>query len=274
MKNWIRLCLAAPLLVFLISACKKDNETVSGQTLEVAEDVTELETLVQDAEDEAEVMVELRSGNPTNDCPTVTMTNDAGTYPNDITVDFGTEGCVGADGRVRKGRVLISVTDNIQNEGAIRTVTLDEYYVNDIHIEGTRTLTNTGLNAEGHPTFTRTVAGASLTFPDGGTATWEGSHSIEQVEGFGTPTVLDNVFEITGGANGVNRQGKIWTSVITEPLVRRVPCRFMVSGIREITVEGQTATLDYSFGFGAGDCDRQALLTLPNGQTHIILVRH
>ena len=274
MKKLIGFGFALSLLVFLVASCKKEENAINTTTQQVSEDVSELETLVQDAEDEAEVMVELRSGSPSNECPTVTMSNTAGSFPNDITVDFGTEGCVGADGRVRKGKVLITISDNLTNEGAVRTVTLEDYYVNDIHLEGMRTLTNTGLNDDGNPTFSRVVTDGAVTFTDGSNATWAGTHTIEQVGGAATLTVLDNIFEINGNANGVNRQGKAWTSEITEPLTRRVPCRFVVSGIRSITVDGHTATLDYGFGLGAGDCDRQALLTLPNGDTRIILVRH
>lgn len=274
MKKIIGFGIALSLLVLLVTSCRKENSTVLATTQQVSEDVSELETLVQDAEDEADVMVESRGGSPTNDCPTVTMSNTLGSYPNDITVDFGTEGCVGQDGRIRKGKVLLSISDNISNEGAVRVVTLEDYFVNDIHIEGARTLTNTGLNDAGNLTFSRVVTDAAITFTDGSTATWEGAHTIEQVDGAATVTVLDNVYEISGGANGVNRQGKVWTSEITSPLRHRVTCRFMVSGIRSITVDGHTATLDYGYGLGSGDCDRQALLTLPNGQTRIILVRH
>jgi hypothetical protein len=49
----------------------------------------------------------------------------------------------------------------------------------------------------------------------------------------------------------------------------------MVSGIREVTVNDHTATIDYGFTVLASqDCDKKALLTLPNGNTRIITIRH
>ncbi|MBK9013745.1 MAG: hypothetical protein IPM82_06460 [Saprospiraceae bacterium] len=253
----------------LFTACKKDEETtIQSEQIMAAEDQTSSNDLYEDVDEQVDQAIETRGGGGTV-CPTVTIDPADGSYPRTMTIDFGTDGCTGLDGRVRKGQIVVNLTDTLTNTGAVRTATFVDFYVDDAHVEGTRTLTNLGPNADGNLTFSRTVVGGKITFPDGEVTTWEANHSMTLVEGGNTAILLDNVWEITGGATGVTRNGKAFTTEIVTPLVKRRACRWTVSGTKTLTIDGKVLTIDY----GNGDCDRKATVIGPNGGTREILIR-
>ncbi len=268
MKIMKWLTASALVLAVLFTACKKDEPTaLLTEQITAAEDQTAANDLYEDVDDQVDEAIETRGGG--EDCPTVTIMPADGSYPRTMTIDFGIDGCTGLDGRIRKGQIVVNLTDTLSNEGAVRTATFVDFYVDDAHLEGTRTLTNLGLDTNGNQTFSRTVVGGKITYPNGESATWEANHSITLVEGADTHSLLDNVWEITGGATGVNRNGKSFTTEITTPLVRKRICRWAVEGIKILTINSKTLTIDY----GDGTCDRKATVTGTNGNSREILIR-
>ncbi|MBI5916825.1 MAG: hypothetical protein HY842_15730 [Bacteroidetes bacterium] len=268
MKIFKLLAMATLLVGVLFTACKKDEDTVQSQQIMAAEDQTTANDLYEDVDEQVDDAIETRGGGGST-CPTVTLDPADGSYPRIMTIDFGTDGCVGPDGRTRKGQIVVELTDTITNDGAVRTATFVDFYVDDAHLEGTRTLINEGTDANGNRTFSRTVVGGKITFPNGEVATWEANHVMTQVEGGNTAALIDNVWEITGGATGVTRNGKAFTTEIVTPLVKKRACPWTVSGTKTLTVDTKTVTIDY----GNGICDRKATVTLPNGTVKEILIR-
>ncbi|MBI1225081.1 MAG: hypothetical protein GC192_07560 [Bacteroidetes bacterium] len=255
-------------LGLFFTACQKDEDTtIQSEQIMAAEDQTAANDLYEDVDEQVDIAVETRGGGGT--CPTVTIDPADGSYPRTMTIDFGTDGCTGPDGRVRKGQIVVSLTDSLSNTGAVRTATFVDFYVDGAHLEGTRTLTNQGPNADGNLTFSRTVVGGKITFPNDESATWEANHQITLVQGGNTNTPLDNVWETTGSSSGVNRNGKAFSTEIVTPLVRKRACPWVVSGTKTLTVDGKTLTIDY----GDGTCDRKATVIGPNGGTRQILIR-
>ncbi len=275
MKNIQVFALAALLLGVLFTACKKDEDkeltqATTAQLIAAGEDQATAEDLYEDVDYQVDWAIEMRNGGGSfPDCPTITMTPADGSYPRTLVIDFG-DGCEGPNGRIRKGQIVVQQSAAWHVPGAVRTATLQDFHVDDAHIEGTRTLENLGFDAQGNITFTRTVTGGKVTYPNGSTATWESNCLLTQVEGGSTPFILlDNAFEITGNGSGVNRNGKAYTVEITTPLLKKRICPWVVSGVISLSAEGKTLTLDY----GSGTCDRKAILTLPNGAQHEILIR-
>lgn len=259
-------------LVF--NACNKDeNLTSSNQELmDASDDLATAQDLYQGTEDEINESLEERGPTPTGpDCRTVTITPADGSFPRTVVIDFGTDGCEGLDGRVRRGQIVINQSDSLRIPGAVRTATLVDYYVDDAHVEGTKTWTNTGVDGEGNITLTRKIENAKITFPDGSSITWESNHVLTQTEGGATPTRLDDVMEISGTSSGITRHGVAFSNVISDsdPLVKRASCLWIESGTLEMTVGTRTRSIDY----GNGTCDRFAALTLANGQTYTIRIR-
>ena len=163
---------------------------------------------------------------PVPRCFTVTVEHPNNTpFPVVITIDFGTTGCTGPDGRVRRGKIITEYTARLIMPGAMATTTFDGYYVNDVHVEGTHKITNTATTNTGARQFTIIVTDGKLTKPNGNYIKWNSEKHITQIEGIVTPSPLDDIYKIEGGSHGQILRGNLlvgWQSSITEPLIKRI----------------------------------------------------
>jgi hypothetical protein len=148
--------------------------------------------------------------------------------------------------------------------------TLEDYSINDIAIEGVRTVTNSTESLESNPKFTITVQGGKATWPDGTFATREVNRTREWVR---ANNPLNDEWIVTGTAAGTNRDEKTYQMEITKPLVYKRSCSaskggIAVEGTKVLTVDGKVITIDY----GSGACDRMITITI-NGQSKEIEVK-
>jgi hypothetical protein len=269
------LFLALIAISLTFGACKKDsNTTFSADDIVQADansqDLGNAESLTQTAEDESDISIQ---ANMTS-CPAVSFAAPRGTFPNTITIDYGIVGCAGPSGRIRKGKVFITYSDSFTRPNATKTITFLNFYIDSVKVEGAKSWTNNGLNPSGQPSFTRTVVNGKLTYPDATSAIWNSTHTVTQTEGFNTLSLLDNVYTVIGSESGTNRNGKTFSATITSPIVHKVNCPYITSGVRSITFNSRTISLDYGYSpLGRNDCDRFAQLTMPNGTTRVILIR-
>lgn len=203
-----------------------------------------------------------------NACFIVTTTQIGGTrFPLQVTIDFGA-GCLGRDGRTRKGKIIINYTGRLLAPGNSASTSFDGYSVNDIQVSGSYKITNTGTTAA--RSFSIEVSKAKLTKPNGNFTEWNSTRTITQVAGELTPLIaLDDVFSVSGEANGTVKRGdKIyqWSTRITESLVKRFNCPRIVRGAIELRKGNEViAVLDY----GTGVCDDKAAFTV-NGAVYEI----
>ncbi len=272
------LMIAAALtsLTFMIS-CKKDD---SMKDTEDAASITANADLFQEAEashsdvDEiSDMAVQLHSvdgarmasGGANSILTCATVTND--TINQVITVDFST-GCTGHHGHVRSGQIIIHYSGGSYfTPGFQRIITFNNYYVDSRHIEGTRTITNNGLNAANHLNWSISAVNMRITRPSGQYHEWNSQRNREMIAG---DTLLshpeDDIYSITGSGSGTNSNGNSCTTTITNPLIKRGDYRFIVSGTVVITPSNRpTRTLDY----GNGALDDIATVT-KNGVVHTI----
>ncbi len=264
-KYLLLISLLLASVVYLPSCQKEDAADADVMT---SEDVATLEDFSAEIEQAADLAIEERGG--VSSCPTVTLAQPWGTWPNTITIDYGTTGCPGPNGEhILKGKIIIVQTAEMFAAGAQRTKTFDNFYVDDVRVEGTKTWKNNGKDAEGNWSYTRTATDMKLTYSDGTSTTWNHTHTATLVQGGATPTHWDNVWNITGSTSGTNRGGKTFTANITAPLVKRGNCRWIVEGTILFTRDGRTSSLN----FGNGTCDRFARLTLPNGEVVVVRLR-
>jgi len=78
-------------------------------------------------------------------CATVSVTpKDAAQWPKTVTIDFGTAGCTGQNGYLRKGKIIYTLDKKLITTGAVLTITFENYSVNGHKIEGVCTITNNG----------------------------------------------------------------------------------------------------------------------------------
>ncbi len=263
MKKSLLLLIALVFSVAAFDSCKKADNNDSVIT--TAEDLSANEDYVEQIDIDADVAVEERGG---GGCPTVTFAQPEGTWPNTITIDFGAS-CTRPDGRVLSGILVVNQTADIRTAGAVRTITHENFFVDGIKVEGTRTWTNNGQNADGLWSYTKVATDMKLTFEDGSITTWNKTRTSVLIEGGTTATHWDDVWSSTGTATGINRNGKDFTATITEPLIKHADCRWISSGVIEFTVGARTRSLD----FGDGTCDRVGTLTLANGDSYTIRLR-
>src|SRR5690606_12701909 len=74
-----------------------------------------------------------------------------------ITIDFGASGCADNNGIVRKGKVIIAYSGKRFMPGTTVVATVEDYYVNGVKLEGTRTLVNLEDSSPSTPRFTMTL---------------------------------------------------------------------------------------------------------------------
>lgn len=277
MKKMNNLFLTTLTVAFLFTSCtKKENkDTTTAQDNALAEsmfdDVFKNVNEVAVKEEGANKMgypVEYTFG---ASCGSVTLTPLDTTFPKTLTIDFGTTNCSGNDGRNRRGKIIATLSGKYKNTGTVLSVTLDNYHVDDHHIEGTKSVTNAGNN-----TWNVSVTGGKVTYPNGEVATWASTRTRKWVEGFNTAVslnkadsacfvnlqcLLDDAYEISGSANGVARNGKKYDVSITTAL--RVQFCGLVpevtKGVVEIQPEG---VLLRTVDFGNGICDNEGTVTI------------
>ena len=93
-------------------------------------------------------------------CADITVSPNDNTYPKTVTLDFG-NGCIGLDGKFRKGKIVIHFTDKLRKPGSVVTITLVDFKLNRAKIEGTKVITN--LSANGNINFN--VIGERMNHP-------------------------------------------------------------------------------------------------------------
>jgi len=266
--------LFAGAMLFLFTACNKEDETPgmddSPVELEATYDDTfeEVDAIVDAAMTyfneggrvaEEEVDELIRCGIRTHDYENKT-----------ITIDFG-DGCIGWGGRIRKGKIIIAYTDRKFVPGSIWITTFEDFYVNDIKVEGLRTCTNVSVSIEDNPSFNIMLEGGKLTWPDGTFAEREANHTRTWIR-MGSP--LRDEITLIGSASGVNRRGVSYTVTIVSMLRFKRACWatrifIPVEGVKLIKREGQP---DVLIDYGDGTCDSLVTVTI-NGVSREVDLR-
>lgn len=199
----------------------------------------------------------LRIGN----CATITVTPNDSTYPKTVTIDFG-DGCVGLDGKWRKGAIILHFTGPIRRSGSVLTITLRDFYLGRAHIEGTKVISN--LSENGNIKFTVQVVDGKVTFPNGRGYKYNSLKYVKQIEGGNTNDVRDDVFSIEGRSNTQFNNGLSITLNTETPLIKKVACPWISKGILKIKINNRVLFLDYGAP-NDGACDNKALLKWNNG---------
>ena len=279
-SNRIAITLVALFTVVAVFSCNKeasdDFDTVSEEeSIVYSEESMEAEASYDDvqdisiiaAEEEGNVSVtgrvypfvalRLRIGN----CADITVSPNDSTYPKTVTIDFGT-GCLGLDGKFRKGAIILHFTGPIRRPGSVLTITFRDFYLNRAHIEGTKIISN--LSTNGDIKYTVQVVDGKVTYSNGRGYKYSSLKYVHQVEGGSTNDVEDDVFHIEGRSTTQFKNGHTITLNTETPLVKKVSCRWISDGKLKIKINNRVLFLDYGAPDN-GDCDNKALLTWNNG---------
>ncbi len=264
----------------LLVSCN-DNDTVA-----VSDPITEQEAIAlieaDDLSDEVNNIIDdflvenedfskssETEGKMENFLPCVTRTIILTSTTKTVTLDFG-EGCELPNGNVLSGKIIMSYAIDTNVNSLTISHTFENFYFNDINVEGGNTIVRIRENENGNPQSTITFD-TTLTWSDGVFASREGTKTREWIEGYDTRTFGDNIFLITGNWTTTFKDGTVLSANVLEPLRREMACRFIVSGILELHKQDRSGTLN----FGDGSCDNVAIFTNEAGvETEVVLRRN
>ena len=195
------------------------------------------------------------------------LSHDTLSMPRQMIIDFGNTNCMCNDGRTRRGRILISYTaEHFNDSGNVVTFRFENYFVNDAHILGEQEVVHQGLNLLDQPYFVQTVVGkylrADTSFKD--TVRFNADRVITMIAGNGTPMWLDDIYEMTGSANGRGMNNEYFAMNITKPLQRSVDCRYIKGGREDLQPQSKALRL---MNYGDGACDNQISVEI-NGKRY------
>ena len=195
--------------------------------------------------------------------------------PNGDTIDaleinFGTINYL-HNGKLRKGKIIITYTGKYRDSLAVITTTFDNYYVNNNLIQGERVVTNQGRNGNGNMWFTVLVNNASI-LTNNGIINWSSIRTREWVSGIATyGNITDDTYKITGSANGKGRNNNSFSMEITDTLnidLGCLPSCVIKSGTAKISPNGYA---DRIINYGDSLCDCNFDITI-NGTNYPIIV--
>ncbi len=235
-----------------------ESELISEEVLNIGEDVFATHQIAATARGD------YRS-DYLPDCVTITTVVTSTSV--EKTIDFG-DGCELPNGNILSGIIFLSFEKDMELATHTLALSLENFTFNSVAVEGSASVVRMRSNENGNP---QADANASFsgTWPDGSTASFTGNRTREWIEGYGSGFWGDNVFLISGKGTYTGRMGNVFVKETITPLRRELACRFIVSGVLEISRNDLTASLD----FGDGSCDAKGLLTYPNGETEEIFLR-
>ena len=189
-----------------------------------------------------------------------------------LTLDFGTTNCLCPDGRYRRGVITAVFSGPYRRMGATVTINRTNYFVNDNQHLGTRVITRT----DDAGSFALSVQNASIIFANnGGTTAWTSQRQYTRTAGYGTATILDDAYSITGSLTGTNRRNISYDATIQSPLIKKFAlgcARHFVAGTIQITNSKENSMLVNYDPTGTAACDNIASVTF-NGHTYIIYLK-
>ncbi len=269
-----RLSLVA--IVFITFACSDNEDEVV--TVEVTPTTAELTIAAQvDATEDASFAVveniyienidETRSNILNSfftDCATITVIPN-GDGSGSVLVDFG-DSCELANGAIVSGQVALNY-NVVQNESRTVTYVYDNFTYNTNEVSGGGTIQRVFENANGNPQ-SEVTASIAVYFPEHDvTAMREANRVREWIEGVGSGTWTDNVFNVTGNWNTAFSNGFARSGEVMDVLRREATCPHFVSGTLAITRNNVAGILNY----GDGVCDNVAVITIGNQEFTIQL---
>lgn len=271
----------------LLVSCQKNDDlksTTANQANErTSSNVAYLENLIgKDDADQTEIALAL-SVHPTvqiaslNCAPVTTYDNPPGIYPRTVTVDFGATNCTQpVTGLTRRGKTVTTYFGDMADTTTLSYYiqTYDNYYVNDVKIEGQVKVAHNSRNKDPQNVYRYTYTNRKAIQTNGDyTITNGAKRLVKQVENGEYPGPLRfGNFRVTGIVTGDVLEAGVpyqWRDSIdiANPLIYD-NCEFATKGNLIIDFTNQSSWL---INYGLGTCDDQAERTIDGVTTTITL---
>ena len=264
--------LAASVIVYFASSCKKkeaDTDATSATDNSICEGefnrVVPATNSIAIGDPGVNGNRIANSNGLLSNCPTDSIAPGDTTYPITLYIKYGSTGCQGPDGKTRKCTLRCVFDTAWDALNPTMTIYLENYYVDDVHFEGTIAVSKNTTSR----TFTQVMTDGKCS-KSSWVITYECNRSMTWVAGYNTladPT--DDVFLFNGYASGVDRNGTAYDVDIISSIEKRGNCKYITRGSFEVTPEGkETRTVD----FGDGTCDNKATLKIKNSTFNFTLL--
>ena len=264
------------LLSFLIISCSKDdnNSSLNSEDAKINTTIDAITDDISQIVDDQFAAQSNSSGRTLTlpesilpSCATVTIVVANNIWTRTITF---ASGCTLPNGSVVSGTIIVSGSTNFNQPTQTISYSFVDFYHNNILVQGNKTivrsLQSTATLAVVHPVANMNID-LTLTYPNGNVYSRVGTRVRELIQGFATPMIwLDNIFSVTGNWTTTFPNG-MQTATITTPLIIKMSCPHIVSGVMTIVRNNNTGTIDY----GDGTCDNLATLTIDGVATVITL---
>jgi hypothetical protein len=253
------LILVATLSIPFISSCSKSDRS-KDTDLQSAKDMSLAYAIQNDINRQLNVFA--GSQPELNAVPGPVVSNPCGgtavtgaVFPKVDSISYGITDCTGPDGANRRGTLVATFTGNYRDSLTTITVSPRNYYFNGYKVAGVFTIKNMGMNWAGHPWFQEKAVSCYFNYPDGKLVTWTSTQTREMIQGWSTPVVFDDVYQLQGTASGTSSDGNYMNVYINTPLVFSMNCPWIESG----TLYLVPINLGNRFiNFGTGACDNTA----------------
>ncbi len=266
------------LFIFTAACQRKTNDTLTNADDNggYASDHAKMEQNSNDVVSIADAAAATNSGSGVDLRTTATTISGCATVSRSVTpggdsiltIDFGTTDCTCADGKNRKGSIIVNYSGRYKDNGSTHTITYSNYFVNDNQLTGIKTVTNMGTNATGQVYYTVNVNDTLNLGTGNGEIVWSGTRTRTWLTGYTTTERSDDSYLIAGTTSLTRANGNTFTMVIGTPLQVAYGCAWIEAGTVTVTrPSGVSATLNY----GDGNCDSEAQLTIGSHTYNITL---
>ena len=188
-------------------------------------------------------------------CATYSLVNNNTLDADTLIINFGTIDCL-QNGKLRKGKMVITYTGRYYDSLSVITTTFDNYYMNNNLIQGERVLTNQGRNSDGNMCFSIAVNNSSI-ITNNGTINWSSNTTREWVSGRTTyGNISDDQYKDMGSANGIGVNNNSFSMEIIDTLnidLGCLPFCVIKNGTAKISPNGYADRI-ISYGDSLCDC--------------------
>ena len=265
-----KIFLALSLLTILLYACQ-EKDVINPNDLEstqACQDHLIAENIFNDV---GRIIEEgLQDNGQSKSCPNYLLMNVNTLDLDTLIIDFGNANCFHNE-KLRRGKIMITYTGKYNDPYSVITSNFENYYANDILIQGERIVTNQGTNADENMWFTIDINNASITTSNG-TINWESNIVKEWISGENTYLdITDDRYKITGTASGNGVNGNAFTMTIVDTLnidLDCLPSCIIKSGSAKISPNGYSERI-INYGDSLCDCNVDVIL---NETTYPIVI--
>lgn len=261
MKNVRNLSLTC-VLYFSLTLFSCNDEATADTDTQDGENASVAEAVIEDAvsvSNEAVEDIEAPMANRTLTCNAASINTASKT----ITLDFGDDGCIGADSRLRKGKITINYLGSDIKTSSTRTLTFINYSVNGNTLNGSIAQSTIQRPTATSFSFTLSATNLSLSLSEGESYNLS-SFQRSFLNEYGNINLIeDNVTTITGSSTQSGTSGDVITLTILNPITMKGSCTstgfyYPVAGSYQL----MSGSLTYTIDWGTGTCDKEISLNV------------